>query len=254
MKSSIRKAIQLGIAVVFWLVVWVIVSRVVDSKVLLPSPGEVLKALGRLIVTGSFWKAVGNSFLHIVSGFIGAVAAGILLAVLSYRLTVLKLIISPVMRLIKAIPVASFIILILLWISSGALPFAISFLMVLPVIYVNVLTGIEGTDRKLLEMARVFRMKNINKVKYIFIPQITPYFLSACSVGLGFCWKSGIAAEVIGLSPSAIGRKLYDAKLYLMTDELFAWTVVIVIISVIFEKMVMLLLNRLLGNRDGSKK
>ncbi len=119
--------------------------------------------------------------------------------------------------------------------------------MVLPVIYTNVLQGIDGADPKLLEMASVFRMPFFRKVRYIYIPSVLPALVSAASVSLGFCWKSGIAAEVIGLPTGSIGEKLYEAKLYLMTGELFAWTAVIVLVSVVFEKLVMLLIRKLAG-------
>ncbi len=237
-----KKPIFSAVAVIFWLIVWQLLSLAVASKVILPGPWEVLKALARLVVEASFWKTVGNSFLHIVLGFVCAVVLGVALAVLSYNFRPANILISPLMRLIKAVPVASFIILVLLWINSRQLPMVISALMVLPVIYINVLTGIESTDKKLLEMAEVFRLNRSKRLKYIYIPAVRPHFISAVNVGLGFCWKSGIAAEVIGLTPNAIGTKLYESKLYLMTDELFAWTVVIVMVSVAFEKIVMKLL------------
>ncbi len=241
MKNN-KKPIFSAVAVIFWLLVWQLLSLAVASKVILPGPWEVLKALARLVVEASFWKTVGNSFLHIVLGFVCAVILGVALAVLSYDFRPANILISPLMRLIKAVPVASFIILVLLWINSRQLPMVISALMVLPVIYINVLTGIESTDKKLLEMAEVFRLNRSKRLKYIYIPAVRPHFISAVNVGLGFCWKSGIAAEVIGLTPNAIGTKLYESKLYLMPDELFAWTVVIVLVSVAFEKIVMKLL------------
>ena len=239
-----KKWIYTVLAALFWLAVWQILSMAVGSRVILPGPCDTIKALSRLVTETSFRQAVGNSFLHIITGFLCAVVTGILAAVASYRFLPVKVILSPLMRMIKAIPVASFIIMVLLWIRSSQLPSVISFLMVLPVIYVNVLTGIESTDTKLLEMAEVFRIGFAGKLRYIYIPAVRPHFIAAINVGLGFCWKSGIAAEVIGLTPNAIGTKLYESKLYLMTDELFAWTVVIVLVSVIFEKAVMAVLKR----------
>ncbi|MBR5967526.1 MAG: ABC transporter permease subunit [Lachnospiraceae bacterium] len=234
-------------AVIFWLLVWQVLSVATGSRVILPGPLDALKALFRLIPQLTFWKTVGNSFIHIAAGFLCAVAAGTLLAAASYRFAPVKILFAPLMRLIKAVPVASFIILVLLWINSRMLPAVISFLMVLPVIYTNVLAGIEGTDKKLLEMAEVFRLSRAKRLKYIYIPAVKPHFVSAVNIGLGFSWKSGVAAEVIGLSPNAIGTRLYEAKLYLMTDELFAWTAVIVLVSVAFEKAVMAVLKRAAG-------
>jgi NitT/TauT family transport system permease protein len=143
------------------------------------------------------------------------------------------------MKVLKSIPVASFIILALVWINSKNLSILISFLMVVPIIYINVAQGLSSADPKLLEMAQVFGLGRIKKAYAIYIPAAIPHFISAVSIGLGFCWKSGIAAEVIGQTYGSIGGRLYEAKLFLMTNELFAWTIVIVIISILFEKSIM---------------
>jgi len=142
-------------------------------------------------------------------------------------------------------PVASFIILAFLWIDTKNLSILISFMMVVPMIYANVLWGLKATDAKLLEMAEVFHLSLLKRIIAIYIPSVTPYFISAVTIGLGFCWKAGIAAEVIGIPSGSIGERLYEAKLYLMTKELFAWTIVIIIISVLFEGLVMLLIRPL---------
>lgn len=250
-------------AVVFWILVWQCIVIVLEKKgemsmggsLLVASPAETGKALFSLLQTADFWKAVGGSFVKIASGFFLALGAGVLCAVLACVSGVVRALLHPVFRLIKAVPVASFIILALFWLSSSKnLSVLISFLMVLPVIYTNVLQGIEATDRELLEMASVFRVSFGKRIRYIYIPAVLPYFVSACSVGLGFCFKSGIAAEVIGQPQNSIGERLYDAKLYLLTEELFAWTAVIILVSVVFEKAVMLLVKALAKGLAGGRK
>lgn len=245
LKQRNRKKLYNILPIIFWIMVWQIASIKVNKEMLLASPFDVITALIKLASTKLFWSSILNSFLKIVIGFTLANITGVLLAILSYQYGFVKALLSPLIKTIKAVPVASFIILALLWVKSANLSILISFFMALPVIYANTLQGFLLTDKKLLEMAKVFRMKSWNKIKHIYVPQVTPYFVTACSVGIGFCWKSGIAAEVIGLPRNSIGEQLYEAKLYLMTKELFAWTLVIIIISVIFEKIVMWLINRL---------
>ncbi len=150
----------------------------------------------------------------------------------------------PVMLTVKSVPVASFIILALIWFSSANLSVLISFLMVLPIIYTSVLDGIRSVDRQLLEMAQVFRIPGLRVVRYIYVPQVMPFFYPACSVALGMSWKAGAAAEVIGIPRGSIGERLQQAKVYLDTPDLFAWTLVIVAASLFFEKIVLLLVGR----------
>jgi NitT/TauT family transport system permease protein len=232
------------LAVFFWIAVWQIASMIVGEEMLLASPFAVIGALVELAGKLMFWKSIFNSFIKITGGFLLAILFGTLFAVCSYGSYIFYEMITPLIKIVKTTPVVSFIILVLLWANPENLSVVIAFLMVIPVIYTNVMQGLNNTDVKLLEMAKVFRIGWLKKARYIYIPAVMPYFASACSVGLGFCWKSGIAAEVIGLPKNSIGENLYEAKLNLMTKELFAWTFVIICISVIFEKMVMKLLKQ----------
>lgn len=234
-------------AVLVLLALWQLLSMWVDKSIFLPSVPATFRALLSLARTREFYLSISISFARIAAGFALAVTAGVLLAVLAELNTWLGEILQLFMQLIKSVPVASFVILVLLWVRSAQLSTVISFLMVLPVIFTNVRGGIRQADAKLLEMAEVFQIGIWKKIRAIYLPAIRPAFVTACSVGLGFCWKSGIAAEVIGLPPNSIGGELYKAKLYLMTPELFAWTIVIVVVSVVFEKLVMWGIRRIIG-------
>lgn len=230
-------------SVIFWILLWYILSCRIDSEIFLPNPRAVLKALINLSGHSDFWKIILSTFTRIVQGFLCAVTLGVICASAAYFVQAIDIILSPFMKFIKTVPVVSFIILALLWVSSEKLPILISFSMVLPVIYINVLQGFRSVNMDMVEMSRVFRMSGGMKLRFIYLPYIIPSFISACKIGLGFCFKAGIAAEVIGLPVRSIGSELYKSKLYLMTDELFAWTVVIVLMSVFFERVCIYILN-----------
>lgn len=233
------------LATLFWIGIWQTASMWLGQEILLASPVSVLKKLSELLFTADFWQSIGFSFGRIVLGFGIAVVLGIFMGITAYRSRVAEILINPLMSVIKATPVASFIILCLIWIPSRNLSVFISFLMVLPVIYTNLLEGLGQTDRKLLQMADIFRVSRGKKVFYIYFSQVLPYFITACRLSLGMCWKAGIAAEVIGVPSGSMGEKLYNAKIYLNTADLFAWTIVIIIISVVFEKFFLAGINKL---------
>ena len=209
---------------------------------LLVSPVRVIGRLAAMWREPGFWGPIGFSFGRIVGGFFLALLLGCALAVAAGRFPVLETFLWPFVITVKTVPVASFIIISLIWLSARQLSPFIAFLMVFPVIYANVLQGYKSTDGKLLEMATVFRVPWRRRLLYIYLPHFRPYLTSACSVALGLCWKAGVAAEVIGIPAGSIGEKLYTAKIYLETADLFAWTVVIVLISVLFEKLFLRLL------------
>ena len=231
-----------GLAVLFWLAVWQAASVVIGQEILLVSPVSVLHRLFFLVREPSFWKTVGFSFSRILIGFFSATVSGAAAAALAYCFTWFRALMAPPVFAVKAAPVASFVILCLIWVPSRNLSVVISFLMVFPVVYLNLLEGLGETNVQLLEMAQVFRIPPWKRVRAIYWPQCRPYFISACRLSLGLCWKSGIAAEVIGMPDGSIGEKLYQAKIFLQTEELFAWTVVVIGISIFFEKVFLFLL------------
>lgn len=228
----IKKLWPLG----FWLVVWQLLALAVGHSLLLPGPWEVLVTLGEMIPQTDFWARIGYSGLRILSGFFLGLGGAALLAWVTHCLPWAGQLARPLLQFIKAAPVASFIILALLWVRSRNLAILISFLMVLPVLYGAILGGMEKVDRQLLEMARVFRIPLTGQLVHIWLPGLLPSFREGCRVALGLCWKSGIAAEVIGLPNGSMGDALYQAKITLNSPQVFGWTLVIIAISFAFEK------------------
>ena len=239
-------------AAVFWIAVWQVVSMAVAQELLVPSPLSVLRTLGALAGTVGFWAATARSLGRVVTGFAAAAVAGSVAAVLTVRFRAADALLSPLLRVIRATPVASFIILALVWIRTDALPAFIAFLMVVPVVWGNVEKGIRRIDPQLLEMARVYRFGAVKTLLRVRIPAVMPYFLAACTTGLGFAWKSSIAAEVICRPLVSIGKNLQDAKLYLETPEVFAWTIAVVALSLLLEKLLMQAARRF-GRRWGAE-
>ncbi|MCE5196619.1 MAG: ABC transporter permease subunit [Negativicutes bacterium] len=228
-------ALFFGFALLFWFLVWQFAAARVQLALLLPAPGQVLRRLAELLQEAAFWQVVLASLRRIFFGYALAVVLGSLLAVLTAFLPSVRQVIAFPMNIIKASPVASFVILALIWIASDTLPLFICFLMVLPMVWSNVETGIREADENLLEMAWVYRFSLPALWRTVYLPAIKPFFTTACLVGFGFAWKSGVAAEVLSLPRLGIGTKLYQAKIYLETADLFAWTIVVISISISFE-------------------
>ena len=178
-------------------------------------------------------------------GFFLAMILGSWLAFLGAKFSFVHQLIYPILSIIKATPVASFIILALIWINSASLSTFIAFLMVLPMFYANIYQGLKNVDVKLLEVAKVFGLNKRRTFREVYLPSLKPYLISTCTIGLGFAWKSGVAAEVIGLPAKTIGNQLYYAKVYLQTDELFAWTAAIIVLSIFLEKLLLKILKKL---------
>ena len=249
-----KKLIYTLLPPAFWLGAWQLCAFLVDchvqgrgNELLLPYPAAVLAALVRLAGTSAFWGTVAATLGRILAGMVLGTALGGLLAALTFLSPWADRLLSPAIRVIRATPVVSFILLILLWMGRDRVPVVISALMVLPVVWGNLSRGLGETDPQLLELARAYRFSPFKTIKLIYLPSLRPYFLSAVTTSMGLAWKSGVAAEVLCLPRPSIGTQIYNAKLYLEVPDLFAWTVVVVALSLALEK----LLRALLRSRKG---
>lgn len=237
-------AVKIAVAAL-WLALWQLVCVIVNMELLVVSPLNVLRRIVELGQTYEFWLYSLQSLGRIIAGFLLGCIVGAMLAIICSRFSFAREFFSPAITVIKSTPVASFIILALVWLTGNYVPIFIGFLMVLPVIYSNVFQGIYEVDIKLLEMAKVFGMSKVKKAVKIYIPSVLPYFMAACRTALGLAWKAGVAAEVIGVTKDSIGRQLYYSKIYLETTDLFAWTAVVIVLSLVLEKIFILIANKL---------
>lgn len=251
---SEHPALRTAFAAAFWLLLWEGAARLVGQEILLPAPEKVIARLGALLLDGAFWQAAGGSLLRVTAGFLLSVLLGTALAVLTWRFPLCAALLSPLRSVVKATPVASFIILALVWLRGNWVPVAISALMVLPVVWGNVEKGLREVDESLLEMTRIYRWSGKKTARLLYVPSVLPYFAAACGTGAGLSWKAGIAAEVIGRTAQSIGRQIYDSKIYLETVDLFAWTAALIVLSVLFERAFLLALRRLSGRANGGEE
>lgn len=242
MKRGLNSTFQNLLATLFWVAVWHILAGTMGNALLLPTPLQVLRRLGELMLTAPFWEITAVSIGRILLGVVSAMALGVLLAVLTTASSLADALIKPLMTAVQATPVASFAILVLIWLDRDYVPVLICAMMVLPVVHGNVCTGIRETDGQMLELAKVYRLPRLRVLKRIYVPSVLPYFRAACSSTLGLGWKAGIAAEVLTVPGRSIGRMISESKLYLLTEDLFAWTLAVVVLSLLLQKWMLRLL------------
>lgn len=242
--KPLKKLIRALLPPAFWLGVWQVCALLVDrhvggrgNELLLPYPVSVWNALTALVGTGAFWATVLSSLGRIAVGLACGVLLGAALAALTCAFPWADRLLSPAIRVVRAAPVASFILLVLLWTARNTVPAVISALMVLPVVWDSLSRGIQAVDGGLLELARAYRFSRGKAVRLIYLPALRPHILSALSTATGLAWKSGVAAEVLCLPEPSLGQRIYYTKYYLDIPELFAWTTVVVALSMALERL-----------------
>lgn len=250
----IKKILKYSIITVAWLAIWQILAMAIGKELLFPTPIAVAIRIFELMQTAEFYKIIAHSLLRILTGMLMGLLLGALGGILTAHSPTARDFFAPPLAVIKSTPVASFIILLVLWVSRDLTPLIIALIMVTPIVWTGVETGILNTDKALLEMARAYKMSPAAKLRHIFLPSIAPYFLASLKSSLGMAWKAGIAAEVLLEPIISIGKMISDAKSYIETTDLFAWTAVVVILSVAIEKITVLVLKNALKNHPFPQK
>lgn len=248
-QSALGKLLTGAAAILLWLLIWHAAAMRLGKPLLLPSPASVAERLGELCRTSTFWQYSLRSLARVVVGMISGAAIGIAVAALTATVPPIYLLLRPLITVIKTTPVASFIILALLWLEEGILAAFISFLMVFPVIWANLHTALSSVPVSYRELSQVYRLPLLRRVRRIYAPYALPHFLAACRSSMGLAWKAGIAAEAIALPAVSIGRQLMESKMYLETVDLFAWTAVVIILSLILETLTDLIFRHLQAHK-----
>lgn len=248
-----KKICRVLMIAAFWIFVWGLASFFFANELLFPSPLTVLQALWELLGTAEFYRATLRSLTNILTGLLIAITGATVTAFLTHSIPLLRELLTPLMTVVKATPVASFIILALIFIGAASVPVFISVLIVFPVVWTNLDEGLSKIDPHLSELATVYRFSYAKRLRFLILPSVKPYFLSACRTSLGLAWKAGIAAEILAMPPATIGTEIADAKAYIEVPEMFAWTLTVILLSLLIEFSLVALIERL-GKENTEKR
>ncbi|HHX68090.1 MAG: ABC transporter permease subunit [Miniphocaeibacter sp.] len=234
-----KKLIKNLLILLFWIFIWEITYRIINKPIVLPSPKNIIIKLMELIQEKNFYFSVLNSVKSIGFGFTIAYTLGIFFALLNLLIPITKDIFLPIFNILRVTPIASFIILALVFMKVEKLPILVCVFMVLPLVWRNAIEGFKAVDYNLIEMSEFFKVSKISQLKNIYLPYSLPFLLAAVHTGFGYAWKSVITAEVMASATMTIGSHIADGKIYLNTDEIFAWTIVVIIMSILTEKIIL---------------
>ncbi len=234
--KKLKKALTTAAVIVIWLGIWQVVSLIVNQPLYVPSPYDTFKSLFGLVGTSGFWLSILATFYRVALGLAVSFVLGCSVAYISAHAKAVESFLNPFVTAVKSTPVMSIIILALVWFKASFVPVFSCILLCFPIFYTNTLSGIKAVDRGFLELAKVYSIRKARVISEVTLPSVLPHIYSALSISLGFSWKSVVAAEVLSSPRYSMGFNLYETKLYLNTSELFAWTIAIIIVSIIFEK------------------
>ena len=240
-----KRIVKILFIAAFWFGIWALVAHLVGKPALFPAPWTVLARLWQLLGAPQFYLITLRSLWSVLLGILIAVLGGSLLAAVTAHVPWIRALLLPLMSVVKATPVASFIVLSLIWIGSASVPTFITLLIVLPVVWTNLDEGFSRIDPKLSEVARLYRFSFGKRLRLLTLPSLKPYFVSGCRTSLGLAWKAGIAAEIIAMPRDTIGTAIGNAKQYIEYVDVFAWTLTVILLSLAIEFIFASLISRL---------
>ena len=225
-----------GLAILLFLAVWQFAATIINQRVLLVGPVTVGIQIGKMALKAETYRVIFLTFFQVLYGFLLALITGFALAFLSYKKQWIEILLWPYITIMKAVPAACFIILCLVWCRIQSVSVVVGFIMVMPVIYTSFLVGFQSVSKELLEVKKVFKVGRKETFFGLILPQLSQSIRNAFQTGIPMAFKSIIAAQVIATPNFSVGKMLYMAKIYLATEELLAWTVIIVGMSILLEK------------------
>lgn len=243
-KNKLKFALKIIIPIIFWLSVWEIAALIINKPYFLPDIHQTLTALFEIAKTADFYLTILFTFLRVLFGIGLGVVFGVSLAILCNYVFVADAIITPIMSIIKSTPVASFITLLWIMLDGDSLAIAIAVMMVMPIIWQNVLDGFKAIDPELSEVAKIYEFTKLKKIKYLIIPPVVKFLIPGIITATGLGWKAEIAAEIMGYVKHSIGGQINDANYHSNTPLKFAWTLVIILFSIVLERLASYLLRR----------
>ena len=233
-----KKVITTAVTVIFWIALWWFASILIGKEVVLPSPDKVFIRLLSDIITPKFWLITAISLLRVIIGFVFALAIGFAISIAAFFCSPFRTAFTPIISVLRSVPIASFILFFYMWLSTSSIPIVSAFIVVLPVVWENVLTGLENTDKGLIEVCKIYNIHGLARFKTLYIPTLKPYIHATLMSSMGMAWKAAVAAEVLTTPRNSIGKELYGAKVYLDSVDLFAWTIVVIVLSYLIESFI----------------
>ena len=238
-----KKALKTTIFIIVWLLIWLIFSYIINLQLLFPTPIEIIKRLGELLLTSDFYLSTASSLGRILLGVLIGLFIGVVLAAISSLSEHIYDFFNPLISFFKATPVVAFVFLVNLFIGTDLTVIFICILMVVPIVYANVYQGIISVDKNMIELCKSFKIPRTKQLTALYIPSVMPYFVSSLLSTIGLAWKAGVAAEILCVPANSIGKEIFNAKTYIEYVDLFAWVLTVVILSIIFEFIATKLLN-----------
>lgn len=192
-------------------------------SIIVASPVDTLVALWNLVQTAGMWEHLGISLVRIITGVLTGSFIGSALGILAGLKQRWQAFLEPVRWVVMTIPSIVILVLVLLLVGMGSLQTIImTGIITLPFSYVSTLEGMQAIDRRLVEMAQVFKIPRRIRLTSIYLPGIGAAVMAGLTLSAGIGVRAAILAEFMG-ARDGIGHEIFLSWTHLNTPELYSW-------------------------------
>ena len=240
-KRVIENIVAPIVGLAIFIAIWYAASATIGIKIILPSPTDTVIGFFSLLGQKSFYVAAGHTLLRALLAFLVAFFLACLFTFLGKLSVFFKKAFAPIAVIMRVLPTISIILLVLIWFRSDVAPYAITFLVLFPMLYTTVSDAAENVDKNLLEMTKAYHFSRAKTLFSFYIPQMIPSLLTGASITLSFAVKLTVAAEVLATTGQSMGRFMQQSSAYMQTDLLLAWTLAAILLGFLLEGFVLLI-------------
>lgn len=221
-------------------------SRIVDKAIILPSCLEIMNEVIVIVSRADFGDIVFSTLSKTLTAFVSVLAISLVLGILAGYFKGLALFLFPMVTLLRTIPTVSIIIIILIWFGREVGPIFIVGLVIFPILYELISQSMNQVDADLRDVCYLFGGTPLEKFKALYYPQVLLSLYSGIQATLGLAFKVMVMAEVMAQSRLGIGQALNYEKTYLNMAGVLAWSILLMMIVLVFDAMVSYLMKKLL--------
>jgi NitT/TauT family transport system permease protein len=231
----VKKWLSNGLVIFMFFLVWLLLSSLVNTPLLVPSPTKVLSAFIELIGSTTSSEAILHTFFRLLLASTSSFIIGVIGGLLSGFSPFMKAILHPIATVFRTIPVVSIIVIVLILLGMRFTPYVITFLMLFPISYQATYEGMIRIDSELIDVYHLDDHHPIRMIRYCILPLIAGYLKTALLQSAGLGIKVLVMAEYLAQTPRSIGYQLYLEKVFLRYDFVFAWTLLLIVLALLFE-------------------
>ena len=223
------------LSIVLLITIYGIAAFLLDRSFILPKLDEIVHSFFVIITSKDFISIVLVTLSRFLMGVLISFILALILATWAFYSPGFKAFMEPLYTLLKSIPNVTYIIVALLWLGRNGSVILVAFLAIFPILYNSILSSYENIDPELIEVTDLYPDGKLFKLWHVYLPLIKPGIILSLQNALTLALRVSVMAEILGQVSMGIGRAMNFAKINYLMADIFAWTIIIIIISALID-------------------